>query len=262
MIRLTDDLHEAERFEKDSVFAAKAAANMLCRARSRAGGDSAAEVITDAIADAAFCTWVQDDRALIRQDSGDLILHAEENADFEELAAFLRSLNPVSIFTSVSAAKQLELPTVSDGIVMKRAAGSQQIALDLCDIDSPAFPEYSKLYSLLCRCGFALDSAEDFTADLAMRVHCRTARIVADKEYGAAAFTGYETASSAVISAVAVDRQQRRCGRGSAVLNRLCHALNQEKKQIFLYRERGKNKAFYLKNGFENCGEFAVCRLQ
>lgn len=258
MIRLTDDLHEAERFEKDSVFAAKAVANMLCRARSRARGNSAAEMI----ADAAFCTWVQDDRALIRQDGGDLILHAEENADFEELAAFLRRQGPISIFTSVRAAKQLKLHTVSSGIVMKKTADSHESAPEICDIDSPAFPEYSKLYSLLCRCGFPLDSADDFTADLAMRVHCRTARIVADKEYGAAAFTGYETASSAVISAVAVDRQWRRRGRGSAVLNLLCHALNLEKKQIFLYRERGKNEAFYLKNGFENCDEFAVCRQQ
>ena len=79
-------------------------------------------------------------------------------------------------------------------------------------------------------------------------------------DYTAISIIGFETAKSAIISAVAVSPDMRRQGLGSDALSAAA-MLENEQKQVYLYREIGKNEEFYLKNGFYEIGSFANCKI-
>lgn len=247
MLKLVESYDELGCFdETDNIFVIKAAANFLTYHGN-----------------ANHSLWQQEDSALISIIDGSAVIWADKNADFEEISSFLRHSNLYNVFTDKYAAEKSALDIQSSGVIMKLTrSGSYDITSGRSKCGYQPFAKYSAVYSLLEKCGFMLPEKDTFIADLSYRKHCKTARIFDDDEYVSTAFTGFETAHSAIISAVAVDENKRRHGIGSDCLSSLCTALIKENKSVYLYREKDRNEQFYISNGFENIGEFVNCKYR
>lgn len=238
LIQTTDCLSS---FDKTDIFITKIMSNMITY-RS----------------DNRLLTWAQDSHALFQMFDGSAAFYADENADFDEIRDFIRFLGGAEIFTSRKCADRLSADIQSGGIIMKRSYTSPVSS----GFKPPPFPEYSKIYDLLNKTGFTLPPKDSFLCDLHARFKRKTARIFCNDDYSSLALTGFETKECAVISAVATDPDFQNTGLGSTALISLCSALEKEKKVIYLYRENDKNERFYNKNGFENYGEFVICKIQ
>lgn len=248
MLKLVESRDELTLFdETDNIFVIKSTANFLTY-----------------FGNACHSLWRQNDSALISIVDANTVIWSSDNADFEEISAFLRHSGLSGIFTNRFTAEKMSLNIRHSGQIMKFAPNAANYfniinKANFSECKNQPFAKYSAVYSLLEKCGFGLPEKNAFLADLSYRRHRRTSRIFADDDYFAVSLTGYETDRSAIISAVAVDEKYRRRHLGSECLNRLCNELLHENKSIYLYREKDKNEQFYISNGFENTGEFVNC---
>lgn len=204
-------------------------------------------------------TWVQDKNAVIQTVDDSAVIFANTNADFDEIAEFLPFCGAKTVFTSYENAAKLRLNVMESGIILRKSRTTAHSPPS--GITRQYYPDYSRIHSLLYNCGFTLPNRDDFAADLSLRLRNDTARIFCNNNYTALCIVGCETAKSAIISAVAVSPDIRRHGLGSDVLTSACSSLENEQKQVYLYREIDKNEDFYLKNGFTEIGSFASCKI-
>lgn len=204
-------------------------------------------------------TWVQGKNAVIQTVDASAVIFADENADFDEIAEFLPFCGAKTVFTSYENAAKLRLNVMESGIILRKSRTTAHSPPS--GITRQYYPDYSRIHSLLYNCGFTLPSRDDFAADLSLRLRKNTARIYCNNDYTAICIVGCESAKSAIISAVAASPDIRRHGLGSDVLTAACSSLENEQKQIYLYREIGKNEEFYHKNGFTEIGSFASCKI-
>lgn len=204
-------------------------------------------------------TWVQGKNAVIQTVDASAVIFADENADFDEIAEFLPFCGAKTVFTSYENAAKLRLNVMESGVILRKSRTTAHSPPS--GITQQYYPDYSRIYSLLYSCSFTLPPRNDFAADLSLRLRKNTARIFCNDEYTALCIVGCETAKSAIISAVAASPDIRRHGLGSDILQAACSSLENEQKQIYLYREIGKNEEFYLKNGFTEIGSFASCKI-
>ena len=204
-------------------------------------------------------TWVQGKNAVIQTDDDSAVIFANTNADFDEIAEFLPFCGAKTVFTSYENAAKLRLNVMESGIILRKSRTTAHSPPS--GITRQYYPDYSRIHSLLYNCGFTLPSRDDFAADLSLRLRNDTARIFCNNDYTAICIVGCETAKSAIISAVAVSPDVRRRGLGSDVLTTACSSLENEQKQVYLYREIGKNEEFYRNNGFTEIGSFASCKI-
>ena len=204
-------------------------------------------------------TWVQSGNAVLQTVDDCAILFADENADFDEIAEFMPFCGAKSVFTSIENAAKLHLNADESGIIMRQSAPTNHSPPSR-GILRQYYPDYTQIYSRLSECGFTLPPRDDFAADLSLRLRRNTARVFCNADYTAISIIGFETAKSAIISAVAVSPDMRRQGLGSDALSAAA-MLENEQKQVYLYREIGKNEEFYLKNGFYEIGSFANCKI-
>lgn len=204
-------------------------------------------------------TWVQGKNAVIQTVDDSAVIFANTNADFDEITEFLPFCGAKTVFTSYENAAKLRLNVMESGIILRKSRTTAHSPPS--GITRQYYPDYSRIHSLLYNCGFTLPSRDDFAADLSLRLRNNTARIYCNNEYTVLCIVGYETAKSAIISAVATSPDIRRHGLGSDVLTAACSSLENEQKQVYLYREIGKNEEFYHKNGFTEIGSFASCKI-
>ena len=204
-------------------------------------------------------TWVQGKNAVIQTVDDSAVIFANTNADFDEIAEFLPFCGAKTVFTSYENAAKLRLNVMESGIILRKSRTTAHSPPS--GITRQYYPDYSRIHSLLYNCGFTLPSRDDFAADLSLRLRNDTARIFCNNDYTALCIVGCETAKSAIISAVAVSPDVRRRGLGSDILTAACSSLENEQKQVYLYREIGKNEEFYHKNGFTEIGSFASCKI-
>ena len=204
-------------------------------------------------------TWVQDKNAVIQTVDDSAVIFANTNADFDEIAEFLPFCGAKTVFTSYENAAKLRLNVMESGIILRKSRTTAHSPPS--GITRQYYPDYSRIHSLLYNCGFTLPNRDDFAADLSLRLRNDTARIFCNNNYTALCIVGCETAKSAIISAVAASPDIRRHGLGSDVLTAACSSLENEQKQVYLYREIDKNEDFYLKNGFTEIGSFASCKI-
>ena len=205
-------------------------------------------------------TWLQGRNAVIQTVDDSAVIFANTNADFDEIAEFLPFCGAKTVFTSYENAAKLRLNVMESGIILRKSRTTAH-SPPSCGILRQYYPDYSRIHSLLYNCGFTLPSRDDFAADLSLRLRNDTARIFCNNDYTALCIVGCETAKSAIISAVAVSPDVRRRGLGSDILTAACSSLENEQKQVYLYREIGKNEEFYHKNGFTEIGSFASCKI-
>lgn len=205
-------------------------------------------------------TWVQKSSAVIQTVDSSAMVFADNDADFEEIAEFLQFSGCKTVFISHENAAKLRLKTIDHGVILRKGKMSNH-APPKNGVIRQYFPDYTQIYSLLKKCSFSLPTRDDFAADLSLRLRKNTARVFCNDEYTAICIVGFETEKSAIISAVAVSPDLRRQGLGSDVLQTACSSLNNEQKQMYLYREIGKNEEFYINNGFYEIGSFASCKI-
>lgn len=178
--------------------------------------------------------------------NGAVTVQTSSKADKVELEAFLSHIGYGTLVLKCDRERRT-------GTVMEWAGAAvsptQETGLHFADT-----PSLSQIYTLLERCwdeGFQVPAFESFYVDVSHRLRHHAARLAALEQNGrllACGLSLWETADSAVLGAVAVAPEARGKGLGSAVVLRLLE--QQPEKKIFVFRVKGKNRAFYQRLGF------------
>lgn len=170
--------------------------------------------------------------------------------DVEEARQFLRALGPDSVFCDRELAAGLGLESTLEGAVMAKPIPSGEPS---------AFPQpgLMEVCGLLVQAGMAV-SAEAFYLDLSHRV--RHGAALALGEYRGGELIGCAVVSAifeggAVLSALAVREDVRGRGVGTQLLGRVERALPGHR--LYIFRESGKNRAFYERLGFMEAGRWS-----
>lgn len=169
--------------------------------------------------------------------------------DVEETREFLRMLGPGSVFCEGRLADGLGLKVSAEGAVMAKAVPPGKAA-------SFPIPGLREVCGLLSRAGMAVDF-EPFYLDMSHRI--RHGAALALGEYMDGALAGCAVVSavvekSAVLSALAVREDCRRKGIGSRLVDMVQSAL--PGRTLYIFRESGRNRAFYEKLGFAEVGQW------
>lgn len=204
--------------------------------------------------------WIQTTQngltAAVSKLDGDMTVCCKDNADFEELSAFINAVGFFSLTCDEKVMKKL-------GVEPQRTAYTVRFVG--CDFDD----EYKtvrdcdkrKLYGLLCDCGFELGNYNAFLADVCARLGKGTASLAAimhEEELCACAFALFKGKKSVLLGAVATNTQARGKGYASHLVVTL--ASENSEKEVFLFCRNDSLADFYAKNGFEICGRWAVAQ--
>ena len=171
-----------------------------------------------------------------------------DNSDREELTGFLQVIG----FGSLSAPEPLLPGQEEAGVLMRlvRPADAPELSDDLVLNDQPSL---NGVYRLLesCRDELNVPPYESFLLDMSHKLRHGTALCITLEKDGvpiACAMTVAQSETCAVIGGVAVHRQFRRRGYGTACVTELCRRLSG--RSVLLVREPHRNRAFYEKRGF------------
>ncbi len=162
-----------------------------------------------------------------------------EPSDIEEFDSFIEFIAPQSIMSEGDG----------DIVVMKKKAEGEiknfEINLDF------KLRDFHKLFN---ENGLESDE-EGFMLGMSDAIKTQTGFLLGkyegEKLVGGLCVTGI-TDKTAVLTAVAVEKSKRRLGFGAFLVNEACRMLSG--RDIYIYRETGKNKAFYEGLGFEEVG--------
>lgn len=174
---------------------------------------------------------------------------AGEPGDFEEAREFLGMLGPGSVFCEGRLAEGLGLAVSAEGAVMEK---------DVPGGDAASFPApgLGEVCELLNQAGMAVE-LEPFYLDMSHRI--RHGAALALGEYRDGVLVGCAVVSAAVenaavLSALAVREDCRGKGIGARLVDRVQSAL--PGRTLYIFRESGKNRAFYEKLGFVESGRW------
>ncbi len=179
-------------------------------------------------------------------DGGDLLLEIKngcaikigEASDVEELESFLEFIAPQSVMSEGG-----------DIIVMKRKAVGETKNIEI-NLDFK-LKDFHKLFN---ENGLESDK-EGFMLGMSDAVKTGTGFLLGKNEgerlVGGLCVTGI-TEKTAIVTAVAVEKSKRQEGIGSFLVNEACRMLSG--RDVYIYREIGKNKAFYENLGFAEVG--------
>ena len=196
----------------------------------------------------------------------DMTVYISDACELQELCEFIGMISPASLLCPESIFRSDDRALAddylrNDCVIMKRFLASACVTADSIISDPPL----SKVWALLKSCendGLSVPSYEDFLPDMSHKLRHGTASVRAYEKGGelaGAAMTVSQSAGCAVIGAVAVPKQFRRMGIGSACVNSLCAGLSEQGiSDIFIMREPDRNEAFYTSLGFENTGNAVV----
>lgn len=193
--------------------------------------------------------------ASISKVDGNMTLCTCENADFDELSAFINAAGFVSLTCSEEDMKKLGFEPSKTSFTVKYKGGYEPRNADISrDCDK------RKIYNLLCLCGFELGDYGAFLADVCSRLNKGTASMAAVEESGrvqACAFTLFKGEKSVLLGAVATAPDARGKGYASMLVGAL--ASENSDKEVFLFCRNDSLAEFYGKIGFEVVGKWAIC---
>lgn len=179
------------------------------------------------------------------------ILLAEEHADHDELAAFLRMMPFSSLMMSAETAERCGFARYSkkEALVFRggELVGSAQTPTDMHDVYDLISNEIPGSFSR------EIAARLSFLSDFMFRKNRGAARAAAVCEGGrlcACALTAAETQNAAVLSGVAADRRVRRQGYGKRVVLFLANELQREGKTVYVIALNEGAAAFYRHIGF------------
>ncbi len=203
------------------------------------------------------CFWLEDgsDCAYCLVD-GQMLVSGSVKAP-EEARAFLRAVGPHSLLCTEAAARSLGAAPSAVGPLLQKTLPQKE---------PPPAPagevNIRDIYGLLDEAGMA-GEFEPFYLDLSLKLRRGTA--LAFTEYRGESLIGCGVVSSisqrgAVLSALAVREDCRRQGVGSALLARAEACL--PGRELYIFREAGKNESFYRRLGYAQADTWAFSRLQ
>ncbi len=197
--------------------------------------------------------------ALIARMESTFILRLTDDADLEEVSAFMR----------VSGAENI----ICDGKYkldcgMERVSGPVFLSSDIMPYENSFkvfSPHIKDVYNLISKCrseNFAVPSYESFALDAAHKLSKNTLRIygTGDNKLVCCIMTLAETDNGAVLGALATDPEYRRKGYGAFLIRYINNKLVKEGKRVFLHRAPDENVEFYNKLGFKEFGEWSEYR--
>lgn len=205
--------------------------------------------------------WVQEENekptASVCRVDGNMTVCSLENADYEELAAFVNAVGFSSLTCDAEVMKKLGFePSKSSFTVEYKGGAAVGNAEKVRDCDK------RKIYDLLCGCGFELGDYSVFLADVCARLNKGTASFAAimnGDEPCACAFALFKGKKSVLLGAVATNPSARGKGYASELVGALAEE-NSEKK-VFLFCRNDSLADFYGRIGLEICGRWAVVEL-
>lgn len=202
--------------------------------------------------------WVQEidevPVAAVCRVDGNMTVCCLENADYEELSAFINAVGFMSLTGDADVIKKLGFKISKMSFTVEYKGGAS-----LGDTPKVSDCDKRKIYDLLCCCGFELGDYGAFLADVCARLNKGTASFSAvlnGSEPCACAFALFEGTKSVLLGAVATNPSAR--GKGFA--SELVGTLAEEKsdKKVFLFCRNDSLAAFYSKIGFEKVGFWAI----
>lgn len=174
---------------------------------------------------------------------------AGEPRDLTEAREFLDMLGPGSIFCEKRLAGGLRLAVSAEGAVMMKA-------VPLGEAVGFPTPGLKEVCGLLVHAGMAVDF-EPFYLDMSHRIRHGAALALGeyrDGELTGCAVVSAVTEKAAVLSALAVREDCRGKGIGSRLVRDAESAL--PGRELYVFRESGKNREFYEKLGFAETGRW------
>lgn len=202
--------------------------------------------------------WVQkvDEKstAAVCRVDGNMTVCCYENADFEELSAFINAVGFLSLTCDAEHMKKLGFESAKESFTVEYKGGAKVGKTEkVHDCDK------RKIYDLLCSCGFELGDYHAFLADVCARLNKGTASfaaVMSENEPCACAFALFKGAKSVLLGAVATNPNARGKGYASELVGTLAEENFPEK--VFLFCRNDGLADFYGKTGFEICGRWAV----
>lgn len=202
--------------------------------------------------------WVQnidgDFVAAISRVDGDMTLCCTENADFEEISAFIGAVGYSSITYDAAYSESLGISPQKSSFTVKYKGGAKMCENGvLFDYDKKA------LFNLLTECGFELGSYDAFLADVCARLNKSAATVAAAENDGglcACAFALFEGNKSVLLGAVGTKPEARGKGYASKLVGTLAEI--KKEKEVFLFCRNDSLADFYSGLGFEIVGKWAV----
>lgn len=205
--------------------------------------------------------WVQlidgEPTALIARLETAFVLQITDDADMDELSAFMRVSGAVTIIVDDNYQLEIGLDKTIGPILKSDSIMENESLFDITE------PTVKEAYCVISKCvskNFAVPSYESFALDVSHRLSKKTLRIYGIKENETLAsciMTLAESDDSAVLGALATDPSYRRTGFGTFLIKYINNVLVEEKKSVFLHRAPDENIEFYNKLGFEHFGTWA-----
>ena len=200
--------------------------------------------------------WVQYSEempvAAVSRLDGNMSVFCTEGTNFEELAAFIKTVGFSTLVCREENMKKLgfEVDKVSY-IVRYEGAPSAENPDVLWDYDK------KKVYELLCDCGFEMGTFGAFAADYCSRLNKGAAMLAAveNQELNACARALFIGKNSVLLGAVATRKEARGKGYASKAVKALADRF--EDKKVYLFCRNDSLLAFYEKIGFVLNGKWA-----
>jgi len=216
-----------------------------------------------------FSVWQQADgrnqlTAVLCALDGQATLYAAENAEAEELAAFIHMQGFNSVFCSCQNALMLELPATREGAILIHEDKSRLRVRHAVDFEPPG----QAVYELLSEADgpwVKLPPFDVWYADVNHRIRHGACTMAAVMEGDKALSCGMILSDGIALSllgGVATHPDHQGHGYAGSVISALLEVLYKKQKTPYLFRDKGKNQRFYENLGFAPVGKWALCESQ
>ena len=212
-----------------------------------------------------FKLWVQlagdEITAAVCLIDGSATLTCRDNADFDELSAFLRMVGFATLQAELGAAQKLGFHRSVNGYIVRYTG--QTAPEKYADLSLQRNVDYQKIYSLIKSAGLiGVGEYLPWLSDVTYRVKKGTAKAAVaeiDGEACACAMQLFVTDKATLLGAVATDPQKRGRGLGGALVRMLADESFSSGRRTELLCKNDSIVDFYRSNGFGVVGEWAVC---
>ncbi len=196
--------------------------------------------------------YIQGKSAALSVIDGNVTVCANENADFDEISAFLHTAGYNTVKAEESVIKKLDLPVTDSSYIVRFIPAQYNMPGGFTD----EF-DLREIYDLLGSAGFPTGEFGAFKADICARINHGAAKfggIAEDGKLLATCFRLFEGERSILLGAVVTNPEARGRGLASALVPYMADA---EKPSFLFCRNDGLLK-FYEKCGFEEYGKWAL----
>ena len=200
--------------------------------------------------------WVQyvdgNPVAAVSRLDGNMSVFCGANTDFEELAAFIKTVGFSVLACREENMKKLGFEADNASYIVKYEGASDGEDPDvLWDYDK------KKIYELLNDCGFEMGSFSAFASDYCSRLNKGAAMLAAieNESLDACASALFIGKSSVLLGAVATRKEARGKGYASKAVKALANRFDD--KTVYLFCRNDSLLAFYKKMGFVSDGKWA-----